>query len=73
MKGSPRRETQLSLDGVQRIYKATLVSGGLVLSWSGIEQGIQALSGAETFKLYQFLDMYKNEINPRPYPIIEEQ
>jgi hypothetical protein len=63
MKTQPRREAQLSPDGVERIYKANLVSGCLVISWSGSEQGIRAFTGTETLNLAMFLKTYKKEIS----------
>jgi hypothetical protein len=60
---SPRREAQLSTEGVRRITKATLVAGCLVLSWSGVESGIRAFTGAETKALAAFLEKWKDEIS----------
>lgn len=64
VKPKPRREAQLSPDGVQRTYKATLAYGALVLSWSGIESGLRNFTSYETRKLQEFLNQYKNEIGP---------
>lgn len=61
-KPQPRRETVLSLDGAQRIYKATLAYGSLVLSWHGIESGLRAFTAQETRNLQRFLEQYKDEI-----------
>jgi hypothetical protein len=61
-KPQPRREMQLSLEGAQRIYKATLAYGCLVLSWSGIESGLRAFTAQETRNLQQFLEQHKGEI-----------
>lgn len=62
-KPQPRRETVLSIDGAQRIYKATLAYGALVLSWHGIESGLRAFTANETRNLQQFLEQYKSEIS----------
>lgn len=62
-RNSPRREAQLSPEGVQRITKVTLVSGCLVLSWSGVESGIRAFTGEETKALAAFLEKWKDEIS----------
>ena len=48
VKPHPRREQQLSPNGVQRIYKATLAYGSLVLSWSGIESGLRSFTTEES-------------------------
>lgn len=61
-KPQPRRETVLSIDGAQRVYKATLAYGCLVISWHGIESGLRAFTATETRNLQQFLQMYKKEI-----------
>ena len=61
-KPQPRREAQLSIDGAQRVYKATLAYGALVLSWHGIESGLRAFTAQETRNLQQFLEQYKDEI-----------
>lgn len=70
VKKKPRRETQLSPDGVQRVCKATLAYGCLVLSWSGIESGLRSFSAEETRNLQQFLQMYKDEIGTGKDPIL---
>lgn len=62
-KPQPRREAQLSVDGAQRIYKATLAYGALALSWHGVESGIRAFTATETRNLQQFLEQYKGEIS----------
>lgn len=62
-KPQPRRETVLSIEGAQRVYKATLAYGALVLSWHGIESGLRAFTAYETRNLQQFLQMYKSEIS----------
>lgn len=61
-KPQPRRETVLSIEEAQRIYKATLAYGALVISWHGIESGLRAFTAQETRNLQQFLQMYKSEI-----------
>lgn len=62
-KPQPRRETVLSIEGAQRIYKATLAYGALVLSWSGIESGLRAFTASETRNLQRFLEQHKSEIS----------
>jgi hypothetical protein len=73
VKPKPRREQQLSPDGVQRIYKATLAYGCLVLSWSGIESGIRSFTAQETRNLQQFLEKYKKEIGTKNDPISDKE
>jgi hypothetical protein len=73
VKPHPRREKQLSPDGVQRIYKATLAYGCLVLSWSGIESGIRPFTTEETRNLQQFLEQYKDEIGTGKDIITEDK
>jgi hypothetical protein len=70
VKPKPRREAQLSPDGVQRIYKATLAYGCLVISWSGIESSLRSFTGQETRNLQTFLEQYKNEIGTGKDPIL---
>lgn len=62
-KPQPRRETVLSIDGAQRIYKATLAYGALVISWHGIESGLRAFTAQETRNLQRFLEQYRDEIS----------
>lgn len=66
----PRREAQLSPDGVQRIHKASLVMGCLVLSWSGSESGIHAFTEEETHNLLTFLEQWQGEISIGKNPIL---
>lgn len=61
-KPQPRREAQLSIEGAQRVYKATLAYGCLVLSWHGVESGIRAFTASETRNLQTFLETHKGEI-----------
>jgi hypothetical protein len=73
VKPHPRREKQLSPDGVQRVYKATLAYGYLVLSWSGVEQGLRVFTAQETRTLQEFLEQYKSEIDSRNDPISDKE
>jgi len=71
MKNHVTRVTQLSAVSVQRIYKAWLVSGCLVITWSGCEWGMRAFNQVETRNLLRFLKKWESDIDKsHPDPIL---